>query len=56
MRRGGAMKDFTVLVDLKGEAISLEAISNSEAIARAREIITEQYGESVAKDASYSIN
>lgn len=50
------MKDFTVLVDLKGEAISLEAMSNSEAIARAREIITEQYGESVAKDASYAID
>ena len=49
-------KDFTVLVNLKGEAISLEAIDDSEAITRAREIVAEQYGESVAKDASYSID
>lgn len=50
------MNDFTVLVDLKGEAISLGALNSSEAIAQAREIIAEQYGESVARDASYSIS
>ena len=50
------MNDYVVLVDLKGEAISLGADNNEQAIAQAKEIIKEQYGESVAKDASYSIN
>ena len=49
------MNDYTVLVDLKGEAISLAAGNNEEAIARAKEIIKEQYGESVATDAVYSV-
>lgn len=47
--------DFTVIVDLKGEAISLDASSKEEAIAKAREVIKSQYGESVASDATYSV-
>lgn len=49
------MKDFTVLVDLKGEAISLGAESSSEALDRARAIIAEQYGQGVANDATYKL-
>ncbi len=49
-------KDFTVVVDLKGEAITLDANTADEAIAKAREVIKYQYGASVASDASYSIN
>jgi hypothetical protein len=49
-------KDFTVVVDLKGEAITLDADNADEAIAKAKEIIKYQYGKSVAKDASYSIH
>ena len=49
-------KDFTVLVDLKGEAITLDANSADEALAKAKEVIKYQYGESVARDASYSID
>jgi hypothetical protein len=49
------MNDYTVLVDLKGEAILLAAGNNEEAIARAKEIIKEQYGESVATDAVYLV-
>lgn len=47
--------DYVVLVNLKGEAISLDASSSDEAIARAREVIKSQYGESVANDATYSV-
>lgn len=49
------MSDFTVLIDLKGEAISLGADSPSEALERARAIIAEQYGQGVANDATYKI-
>ena len=49
------MSDYTVLVDLGGEAIFLAADNNDQAIARAKEIIKEQYGESVATDAVYSL-
>jgi hypothetical protein len=49
-------KDFTVVVDLKGEAITLDADTADEAIAKAKEVIKYQYGESVASDASYSIH
>ena len=47
--------DYVVLVDLKGEAISLDANSADEAIAKAKELIKYQYGESVAKDAEYKV-
>jgi hypothetical protein len=47
--------DYVVLVNFKGEAISLDASTEDEAIARAREVITAQYGKGVASDASYSV-
>jgi hypothetical protein len=49
------MKDYTVLVDLKGESISLGADNSKQAIAKAIEIIKEQYGDSVANDATYKV-
>ena len=49
------MKDFTVLVDFKGEAVSLGADNVSDALERVRVIISEQYGQSVANDATYKI-
>jgi hypothetical protein len=48
-------KDFTIVVDLKGEAITLDADSADEAIAKAKEVIKYQYGESVANDADYKL-
>ena len=50
------VNDYTILVDLKGEAITLGADNPSEAISRARKIIAEQYGDSVANDATYSLD
>jgi hypothetical protein len=47
--------DYVVLVDLKGEAISLDASNKEEAIAKAKETIKYQYGESVARDAIYTL-
>ena len=47
------MKDYLVLVTLSQEAISLGADNKEEAIKRARAIIAEQYGESIASDANY---
>jgi hypothetical protein len=47
--------DYVVLVDLKGEAISLDASNKEEAIAKAKETIKYQYGESVANDAIYTL-
>jgi hypothetical protein len=47
--------DYVVLVDLKGESISLDASTKEEAIAKAKETIKYQYGESVANDAVYSV-
>jgi hypothetical protein len=49
------MNDYTVLVNLKGEAIFLGAANGEKAIAKAKEIIKEQYGESVANDADYLV-
>jgi hypothetical protein len=49
------MKDYTVLVTLRGEAISLGADNDSEAVSRAKLIIAEQYGDSVANDATYEV-
>ena len=49
------MKDYIVVATLAPEAISLGADNKEEAIARARAIITEQYGESVANDATYQL-
>lgn len=50
------VNDYTILVDLKGEAIALGADNPSEAISKARKIIAEQYGDSVANDATYSLD
>lgn len=47
--------DYTVLVDLKGEAITLDASSKEDAIAKAKEVIKYQYGESVANDAVFTL-
>ena len=49
-------KDFTVIADLKSEAISLGASSEQEALSMARAIIAEQYGQSVADDATFTID
>jgi hypothetical protein len=54
-RKMNEYMDYTVLVDLKGEAITLDASSADEAIAKAKELIKYQYGESVAKDAEYKV-
>ena len=50
------VNDYTILVDLKGEAITLGADNPSEAISKARNIIAEQYGDSVANEAIYSLD
>jgi len=50
------VNDYTILVDLKGEAITLGADNPSEAISKARKIIAEEYGDSVANDATYSLD
>lgn len=47
--------EYVVIVRLMSEAISLGANSEEEAISKAREIISEQYSEGVAKDATYTI-
>jgi hypothetical protein len=49
------MTDYTVIVTLSSEAISLGADSDSEALSRAKLIIAEEYGDSVAKDATYEL-
>ncbi len=49
------MKDYVVLVTLKNEAILSGADSDSEALSRAKLIIAEQYGDSVANDATYEL-
>jgi hypothetical protein len=49
------VKDYTVIVTLSAEAISLGADTDTEALGRARLIIAEQYGDSVANDATYEI-
>ena len=47
--------DYVVLVNLAGEAISLDASNADEALAKAKEVIKYQYGESVANDAQYKV-
>ena len=49
------MKDYTIVATLASEAISLGADTKEEAIAKARAIIAEQYGKSVANDATYQL-
>ena len=53
--RGEQVNDYTVIVNLAPEAITLGADSEDEAIARGRAIIAEQYGDSVANDATYQL-
>lgn len=53
--RGRQVSDYIVVATLAPEAISLGADNKEEAIAKARAIITEQYGESVANDATYQL-
>ena len=48
-------KDFTVIADLKSEAITLGASNSEEALTMARAIIAEQYGQGVADDATFTI-
>jgi hypothetical protein len=48
-------KDYVVLVNLKGEAISLGAENQTDALNKAKLIIEEQYGKSVSVDATYKI-
>lgn len=49
------MKEYLVIVKLMSEAISLGAEDDNSALERARQIIAEEYSESVAKDASYEV-
>jgi hypothetical protein len=49
------MKEYVVIVTLASEAISLGADNDSEAVSRAKLIIAEQYGDSVANDATYEV-
>lgn len=49
------MRDYLVIVKLASEAIALEAESVQEAKDKALSIMIEQYGESVANDASYEV-
>jgi hypothetical protein len=49
------MKDYAVVVTLAEEAIILGANTDKEALSKAKQIIVEQYGESVASDATYKI-
>lgn len=49
------MKDYTIVATLAPEAISLGADTKEKAIAKARAIIAEQYGEGVANDATYQL-
>jgi hypothetical protein len=49
------MNSYVVTVKLATEAIALEAESVQEAKDRALSIMIEEYGESVAYDASYEV-
>lgn len=53
--KGLAMNNYVVTVKLASEAIALEAESVQEAKDRALSIMSEEYGESVANDASYEV-
>jgi hypothetical protein len=50
------MKDFIVLVDFAGESISLSAKNDVEAVEMAKNIIAEEYSESVADDATFKVS
>ena len=45
-----------MLVDFAGESISLSAKDNEEAIEMAKNIIAEEYSESVADDATFKVS
>ena len=49
------MKNYTVIVTLSSEAILLGADNDSEALSKAKLIIAEEYGDSVANDATYEL-
>ena len=53
--KGLAMNNYVVTVKLASEAIALEAESVQEAKDKALSIMIEQYGQSVAYDASYEV-
>ena len=50
------MKNYVVLVDFAGESIVLTAENNEEAIKMAKDIISEEYGYSVADDATFKVS
>ena len=50
------MEQYVVLVDFAGEAISLSAENNEDAIKLAKDIITEEYGDSIADDATFKVS
>jgi hypothetical protein len=47
--------DYTVIVKLGEEAIFLSAFSAEEALERARDIISEEYGWDLSRSVEYSI-
>jgi hypothetical protein len=49
------MNNYVVIVTLSSEAIALEAESVQKAKDKALSIMIEQYGESVANDATYEV-
>jgi hypothetical protein len=49
------MKNYTVIVTLSSEAILLGADNDNEALSKAKLIIAEQYGNSIASDATYEL-
>lgn len=49
------MNDYVVIVRFAEEAVSLSANSESEAIARVREIIAEEYTNATAEHATYEM-
>ena len=48
--------DYVVEVNFMGESISLSAFTAEEALERAKNIIAEEYGYSVAGDATYKVS
>jgi hypothetical protein len=50
------MGQYIVLVDFAGESISLSAENNEDAIRLAKDIIAEEYGDSVADDATFKVS
>ena len=49
------MKEYIVLVDFAGESISLSAENSEDAVRLAKDIIAEQYSDSVADDATFMV-